>query len=332
MSSALPESEIIEWNSIELKSLLKTMISSEALLRLSKKNHSIWISLVIVDLVTISLAAILCERFFNVYFYVLTIMIIGGRQVGIGSIALHDGAHRYLSSNTSSNQRIGSVILYLMTAPIIGLDIDGYRNKAHFQHHKYLLTEKDPEYKGYERLYCRNQPDSIRHFMLVAFVSISGIGYIAAIIRQITKGSWLNRFLIVTLVCAFLFGGYIFDLIFLYWIVPIATWGMFINYVRASAEHYPINAYGTNIRIKQKFRTRDVVPSIFDKIFVTTRNINFHLSHHLFPSVPFYNMRKLHKIISQSDVYKHYAHETHGYHRYLFEFLVLRFATKKRNS
>ena len=93
----------------------------------------------------------------------------------------------------------------------------------------------------------------------------------------------------------------VIELLLLYWIVPIATWGLFINRIRVIAEHYPVNAYGDGTAFSQKLRTRDVVPSLFDRLFVTTRNVNLHLSHHMFPAVPFYNLEKLHAEISASE-------------------------------
>ena len=33
-------------------------------------------------------------------------------------------------------------------------------------------------------------------------------------------------------------------LVVLYWFVPLATWGLFINLIRALAEHYPGDEFG----------------------------------------------------------------------------------------
>jgi len=111
-------------------------------------------------------------------------------------------------------------------------------------------------------------------------------------------------------------------LFLLYWLVPIATWGLLISSLRGFAEHYPDGAFEyprkTSIDL---FRTRDVIPGWFDRLFITTRGSNYHLTHHLFPSVPFYRLARLQRELSSNPSYKKLALVTNGYGRVLVEIL-----------
>jgi fatty acid desaturase len=42
-------------------------------------------------------------------------------------------------------------------------------------------------------------------------------------------------------------------------------------------------------------------------------NIEYHIAHHLYPQVPFYNLPKLHEILMQMPTYREKAHITDGY-------------------
>ena len=41
--------------------------------------------------------------------------------------------------------------------------------------------------------------------------------------------------------------------------------------------------------------------------------MGYHLEHHLFPGVPFYNLPKLHLMLMEEEVYQAKAHVTEGY-------------------
>ena len=42
-------------------------------------------------------------------------------------------------------------------------------------------------------------------------------------------------------------------------------------------------------------------------------NINYHLEHHLFPSVPGRNLGRLHRVLMEDPEYRSSAHITHSY-------------------
>lgn len=327
--NAITQTNIIEWNSDDIRLLKKSMLDQKKLPGLTKKTASAWAILVVIDLLIIGMAALVSELYFSAPLYIIVVMVIAARQVGIGTIALHDGAHGFLAKDQKINHLVGSIMLGALTVPILGIDSKGYRKDGHFKHHRYLLTEQDPENNFVVEAHNKSKWVTRRDFLLLILFTFSGVAYALTLLREVIFSKWIYKcgaiLVLAGCILALIFDIYLLKLFLFYWIIPLATWGLFINYIRGLAEHYPINIHGDTFPLPQHLRTRDVVPSIFDKIFVTTRNVNLHLSHHLFPSVPFYNLGKLHQEISASDQYKKFCHQTNGYHRFLYEYLFMRF-------
>jgi fatty acid desaturase len=94
----------------------------------------------------------------------------------------------------------------------------------------------------------------------------------------------------------------------LFWVVPYITWMQLCFHVRSIAEHFAI--YGkTGVYAK----TRTVLPTWFGRVFVLPKNANYHLEHHLFPSVPFYRLPELHRRLMNLPSYRDSVHISRGY-------------------
>jgi fatty acid desaturase len=58
---------------------------------------------------------------------------------------------------------------------------------------------------------------------------------------------------------------------------------------------------------------RSVAPSWIERAVIAPCNVSYHLEHHLFPSVPFYNLGRLHALLMQQPDFVAGAHRTAGY-------------------
>jgi fatty acid desaturase len=56
-----------------------------------------------------------------------------------------------------------------------------------------------------------------------------------------------------------------------------------------------------------------VTPTWWERLIFCPGNVNYHLAHHLFPSVPFFNLPRLHRRLMQEEVFRERAHITVGY-------------------
>ncbi len=263
--------------------------------------------------------------------YIIALMVIGAHQIGLGTIALHEGAHNLILKNRKYNDLFSKLLSAIIFGPIfIKFDIN---RQGHFLHHRLLNKKEDTDLLFFEYVY--ELPNWVFTLMLLVF--LSGIGFIYSVFKYVlTEGkaspiSATSILLILAMICIGHYHGHpMAMLIFKFWLIPLATWGSFINFVRIAAEHYPKDIYKNRRWQPRAFLTRDTLLSTFDRVFVVTGNINLHLTHHLYPEVPFYHLAKLQKVLAQNKIYQQYAIITHGYHGFLKEFYCDRNNDKKQ--
>lgn len=94
----------------------------------------------------------------------------------------------------------------------------------------------------------------------------------------------------------------------LFWIVPFLTTFLIFQYIRSVAEHFGGLTYDNLLT-----STRTVKASFIERFFIAPHNVGYHLEHHLYPGVPFYNLPKLHNLLMAQTDYKAKAHITKGY-------------------
>jgi len=298
----------------------RELVSHEELSQFSKLQPVRVISIILFDFFIVIATAAVCEHFFSPVAYILAVMIIGSRQVGIGTVALHEGVHRLVIRNRAINDIICRALARIVFVELLGTSYFAYR-RSHLVHHRVTNTIADADFLECLEYYSRPR----RQKIILLCLAFSGALFLFGIFIAIRSLSWQkiieSTAIIFLTIGALWMHSYVATLLVLYWIVPIATWGSFVNMVRHIAEHYPYEAYSRNKDTPPMFLTRDVVPTWFDSLFVTTRGVHYHLTHHLFPSVPFFNLKALHKRIAQTDDYRTYAHVTHGYHRVIAEIM-----------
>ena len=93
----------------------------------------------------------------------------------------------------------------------------------------------------------------------------------------------------------------------LFWIVPLVTWLQVIFRVRSIAEHFGLEYDHTYTE------ARTTYPNLFDRLFIASKNVWYHLDHHLYPSVPFYNLPDLHAELNELPSFRERAHITKSY-------------------
>ena len=80
------------------------------------------------------------------------------------------------------------------------------------------------------------------------------------------------------------------------------------QYIRSVAEHFGGLSYDNLLS-----STRTVRTPFIEKFFIAPHNVGYHLEHHLYPGVPYYNLPKLHQLLMERGNYKEEAHITNGY-------------------
>lgn len=250
--------------------------------------------------------------------YLLTIIFIGSRQHAL-AILMHEGAHYRLLKNRTAND----FFTELLTAWPMLIAMRNYR-EHHFPHHRAPNTEDDPDWN------LRSQDESwefpktrfgLAKLFLSDFLGLRIIDQYRTFGRyafpEKRKRDWIDytrelytAAVVVTLIYFGLWLPYL-----LFWIVPMVTWLKVVLRVRTIAEHYALD-YGHMFR-----QTRTTYPNWLERVLISPNNINYHLDHHLYPSVPFYNLPKLHQELLKAEEFRREAHLTHGYAQVLRECL-----------
>ena len=81
-----------------------------------------------------------------------------------------------------------------------------------------------------------------------------------------------------------------------------------LQYIRSVAEHFGELAYDSLLT-----STRTVKANAIERFLIAPHNVGYHLEHHLYPAVPYYNLPKLHDLLMETEEYKGKAHITIGY-------------------
>jgi len=248
--------------------------------------------------------------------YVLVCIVIGFRQFGVYSI-YHDAIHNVLCKNRWLNDILGTIFSGWLLCRSLG----EHKYKHVNLHHTKLLTKEDPAVELYDsiglpRIHEIFQSDSKTppkpldsypseiHSILVKYFlnPIHGMRYV---LDEITESSahetkiekTLRLFYTISLVSTITYSGYFYYL-FYYWLVPwILVESKLDVLVDDISDHYglPIKENNKKHIIMNNTRNRE-------GWFVGVHNSNYHVVHHMYPKVPFWNLKKAHDLCMKNDV------------------------------
>jgi fatty acid desaturase len=257
------------------------------------------IAAILIEWVGIAAAIALCEAMWHPLLYVFAVVWIGARQHALTVIG-HDTAHFRLLPDRRWNDWIGN----LTTMWPVFLAADNYRH-FHGEHHRFTGTPADGNRTIWRTHTAAGQLTSEWTFpktraalvwtILRRAALLTGIfwivrGFAAAVILRRSWGQVFVRMsyyaaIIGTMAYAGVLRGFL-----LYWIVPYCTAHMAFQYIRLICEHSAVHsddpAYGV---------TRTTLARWWERWIVLPRNIHYHIEHHWYPSVPFYNLPALHE-------------------------------------
>jgi fatty acid desaturase len=283
------------------------------------------------DWAVIALAVMVSEWSGNWLVYLACLPIIAGGMHGLGAL-MHEFSHHRFSANKQLNDVIGD----LFTAWPLLATTSGYR-RNHLAHHRYTNTDKDPDWvvKLGKRYFTF--PQEMRFALLHVlgyFVGVNSIRDMRVALTRIQhdevappayKIAKLSYYLAIAVVLV-AFGWWQEAL--LYWAVPYLTLFFLFLYIRVVAEHFgPTLAHDGEMT-----NTRTVIPLPVEAWFFAPHGLNYHLEHHLYPSVPFYRLGELHEVLMRNDEFAACAHVTHGYTTGLLREVLIDGRQKKPSS
>ncbi len=251
--------------------------------------------------------------------WVIAAIVCATRQHAL-AVIMHDATHYRLFTNRWVNE----IISDLFCAFPVGLSTQLYR-KQHLEHHRYTNTDKDPYWTQMMAQEDWNWPKLHIESFKLFFKDIIGLNAhkMFAVISQwspwprvlkLDKGDnvltpveqirWV-AFVVVMLVVLYFTHGWLPFL--LLWVLPsITILGAFFR-MRGIAEHLVLESE------HELNSTRHVDATLLERWSIAPLNINCHIAHHLFPSVPQYNLPELQRILMKDETFREHAHLVKNY-------------------
>jgi fatty acid desaturase len=276
----------------------RELVTAEELAALRERVEWRGIALIAHAWIVIAGAIALVAALPNPLTYLLAVMLIGSRQLGL-AILMHEGAHRCFSANETRNMALSQ---WLCAYPIFA-DTLAYR-RYHLQHHARTQQADDPDLvlsapfpitrASYHRKFWRDITGRTGYEQRKAQL-LNALGDPAWAARRRLRHLWdklgpqliVNAVLLALMALAGVWWAYP-----LLWLVPLLTWMMVITRIRNIAEHAVVPESDDPLR-----NTRTTTASLIERAFIAPYFVNYHLEHHLLFYVPCYNLPRLHAIL-----------------------------------
>jgi len=240
----------------------------------------------------------------NAVTLLLAIMVIGTRQLGL-AILMHDASHGLLFPSQKVNDLAAN---WLCAYPTL-VDVLTYR-PYHLVHHRHTLQDNDPD------------------LVLSAHFPITRTSFWRKTVRDLTGQTFIRQYggsigpgqvnyddgelvdakrrlnlargpLVTNLV---LFAGltligywWLYPLL---WVLPMATWRMWVTRIRNIAEHAVIADRNDPLK-----HARTTLANPLERLFIAPYFVNYHLEHHLYMWIPCYNLPKAHNLLKSREIF-----------------------------
>lgn len=311
------------------RQLILDYLDKHEVTRLKTASDVTALSMFMLNWLLIAVAFFLVYFWPNLFTLITSLFILGGRQLGLG-ILLHECSHRSFFSTPKLNDRLG----HWLAGLAILVPIDFYR-PYHFSHHTQTGTDRDPDVGNVAQYPVSRS--SFRRKLLRDFIGLSGLKSMAAMLLYVLPGragnavslgvngrdigqdaGWKMGLRNYTHVLIFHSGFFaVFwglgqpGLYGLWWLAYLVT-HPFIIRVRQIAEHGAMPALVSD-DIRHTTRTTYARP--WERLLFAPNYVNYHCEHHLLPTVPSYNLPKMHTLLKQKGFYQHhpYALVKQGY-------------------
>jgi fatty acid desaturase len=248
---------------------------------------------------TIGLTWVVVATWTNPLTILLGILVVGGRQLGLGIIG-HDGAHHLLFKNRKLNDWVCE---WLLNRPMLGASIVPYRN-YHLTHHRFTQQPNDPDLVLSAPFPIT--PSSFARKVVRDLTGRTGLKQRGALIRaafgkpgepwsaRLTHGA--RRLAPNALINLAFLGGFAatghWYLYLLLWVVPALTWEQLISRIRNIGEHAAVPDNDDRLR-----NTRTTLANPLERLIVAPYFVNYHLEHHLLVSCPAYHLPEAHRLL-----------------------------------
>ncbi|HYC63448.1 MAG TPA: fatty acid desaturase family protein [Reyranellaceae bacterium] len=218
----------------------------------------------------------------NPFTFLLAVMVIGARQLGL-AILMHDAAHGLLFENRKLNEWVTT---WLCAAPVI-TSLQLYR-PYHLTHHRHTQQAEDPDL-GLSKPF----PITRKSLWRKVLRDLTGQTAFQRRREQFKRGTAVREGLIANAVLfALLTAAGYWWLYPALWLLPLATWYQLVSRIRNIAEHAVVPDNDDPLR-----NTRTTYANPIERLLIAPYWVNYHLDHHLFMFVPCWRLPQAHRAL-----------------------------------
>ncbi|WP_372367609.1 fatty acid desaturase [Candidatus Uabimicrobium sp. HlEnr_7] len=244
------------------------------------------------------------------FLLIFPLYIIAGASLHGISLFTHEGVHGVLSRNRLWNHTLSA----LCAMPVLQ-NFAAYR-VLHLKHHRHLGLEGDPDHY-----------DNYTNWTWLVFAMHWGrliLGYPAYItaipILGFQQGNIKDRFCIFAelmvmsaIIWAICISPLSWTLLLHMWLIPMIIINTMVN-IRGMSQHTLLEHESDTIK-----GTRTILTNPVTTFFMC--NENYHLEHHLYPNVPWYNLPAMHREL-KDDLTEKGAPYIPSYFAFVYDFIV----------
>ena len=270
---------------------LNEFLTREELAQLSKASNLRGWWTVAVNWALIAGAFALAIAWPNPLTIVLAVLVIAGRQLGLG-IIVHDCAHHTLFRGRRLNERVGH---WLAGVPM-KQSLSRYRS-YHLKHHRHAGTPDDPDI-GFVRNYPVTRA-SLRRKFARDLTGRTGIRDMARELRGFRLAEhwpWLAFHAALFGALALAGGWWAYAL---WWVAYLFVYPAIVR-LRQIGEH---GVAVDRASIDPRDNTSTTLARWWEKLFVAPNDVHYHLEHHMAAGVPPYRLARMHRLLRARGFY-----------------------------
>jgi fatty acid desaturase len=239
-----------------------------------------------------------------IYFHRWWLMAISIFAIGFGPfhdmlVQGHEGTHDLISRN----RRVNDFFTWF-TLALAGISAEAHR-RFHLDHHHRAHTPEDPEYQYFNRVVCGVPGWAYLFIPMFAQIGVNAYGLQKKMPAEVRRRIVLELSGAVLLHAAIAFVlGWRRYLLFV--AAPMVT-GLYVaSVLRSVTEHHDVTE-GSEWTNARSIVTHPVIEFLWS-------NVNYHLEHHLYPSVPYHALPELRRALA-TEYQEHQSNVESGYGR-----------------